>query len=480
MATYSNSAREVEMPDGNVVVLHSEPTGGANTTSNIKKFKYDDNGHVTESSAANATDLNLNSYSTPTSGSTAIGTSDAVQTAIGKLDHQSQIDQTNIWYAINNGATNQFFLTNGIYPLGSAASVAADNGELTFTNSSSGTNNADIGTIALKAGTYILTNRYVKVGGSIYGDIRLMDGGTNLTTGEVAEFTLATDKTLTIPAYTYTSALSNPVTIKPLIYDKTLWDQTTDYRPPALPNYDLTRLEAEDRASLAEVVDSGAKNLVNIPNGTITNVSGATITASNGILTISGTATADAWITLTTIPNLSGTYVLSGIQTTTTENQYFLRVEQGSNAVNDFGNSGTANFNGNGTLYLRIKSGYAFGSGTIIKPMLATKAAFCISSAFVPYCKPLASKTDHTYSLGSVDLNDITKDGTYMCSPTANSPVSGVSFLHVYNDTSYDLKQVLQKLNEPSIVYIRHRRFNSGTPPYTWTAWYKFTGTVVS
>jgi len=106
MATYSNSAREVEMPDGNVVVLHSEPTGGANSTSNIKKFTYDDNGHVTASSAADAEDLNLDSYSTPTTGTTAIGTSDSVQTAIGKLDHQSQIDQTNILYAINTGVKN--------------------------------------------------------------------------------------------------------------------------------------------------------------------------------------------------------------------------------------------------------------------------------------------------------------------------------------------------------------------------------------
>ena len=108
MATYSNTAREVEMPNGDVVVIHNAPTGGENTTSNIKKFKYDDNGHVTESTAANATDLNLNSYSTPTTGSTAIGTSDAVQTAIGKLDHQSQIDQTNILYALEKIGKNLF------------------------------------------------------------------------------------------------------------------------------------------------------------------------------------------------------------------------------------------------------------------------------------------------------------------------------------------------------------------------------------
>ena len=143
MATYSNTAREVEMPDGNVVVLHSAPTGGANTTSNIKKFKYDDNGHVTESTAADAEDLNLSSYSTPTTGTTAIGASDDVQTAIGKLDHQSHIDQTNI-LSVEDMICDTEFSTSTAYAVGDIVTYEHGLYEFTSAHSAGAWDSADV------------------------------------------------------------------------------------------------------------------------------------------------------------------------------------------------------------------------------------------------------------------------------------------------------------------------------------------------
>lgn len=61
-----------------------------------------------------------------------------------------------------------------------------------------------------------------------------------------------------------------------MVCDAPLFDISPAYEPHALPNTDLTQLESEDRAALAEVVDSGAKNKFNVSvatavNGTISN-----------------------------------------------------------------------------------------------------------------------------------------------------------------------------------------------------------------
>lgn len=229
MATYSNSAREVEMPNGDVVVLHSEPTGGANTTSNIKKFKYDDNGHVTESSAANATDLNLNSYSTPTSGSTAIGTSDAVQTAIGKLDHQSQIDQTNI-LSVKDMVCDDAFSISKSYTVGDI--TIYDNKLYKFKNAHQGAwaasdvdqislseQNSDLtqGLAELNAHPFLTVpiNHNMVYRGKNLGDTLTDAQHTALSGGNFTDLYLGDywTKTVTIPAGTYTGGDGEEVTV---------------------------------------------------------------------------------------------------------------------------------------------------------------------------------------------------------------------------------------------------------------------------
>lgn len=236
MATYSNTAREVEMPNGDVVVIHNAPTGGENTTSNIKKFKYDDNGHVTESTAADAEDLNLSGYSTPTTGSTDIGTSDDVQTAIGKLDHQSHIDQTNILYNLNMGVKNLIRLVPGTFTNNVATFEITNDGKVIINSTSSGSSAITNNYITLPAGTY----RQVGISVSGKGDVRLMNGSTRITDNP---FTLSTETTLSIHVFSY--ATNSNVVITPMLCTEEAYTQSTAYQPPALPNYDLTRMVSE-------------------------------------------------------------------------------------------------------------------------------------------------------------------------------------------------------------------------------------------
>lgn len=77
-------------------------------------------------------------------------------------------------------------------------------------------------------------------------------------------------------------------TWKPFLKDSSITDNT--FVPGSLPNSDLTQLESEDRAALADQVDSGAKNLGKY-NTSMPSWSGATITVTDDGITVSGTAT---------------------------------------------------------------------------------------------------------------------------------------------------------------------------------------------
>lgn len=245
MSTFTNTAREVEMPNGDVVILHNGVT--ENTTSNIKKFKYDDNGHVTESTAADAEDLNLSGYSTPTTGTTAIGTSDDVQTAIGKLDHQSHIDQTNILYSLQTGANN-----------------LCPESQLTIV----GNSRTKSLTVNLPAGKY-----YISCNATLSGSI-LADGVFKNSAGTVVGTASgfangANAKSITIAdtatEFYFYSTDANASFDNLMIVPEVVWNAMDhNFRGASLPNYDLTYREQQDRNALVEVIDEGAKNLFDL------------------------------------------------------------------------------------------------------------------------------------------------------------------------------------------------------------------------
>ena len=402
MATYSNSAREVEMPNGDVVVLHNAPTGGANTTSNIKKFKYDDNGHVTESTAADAEDLNLSSYSTPTTGTTAIGTSDDVQTAIGKLDHQSHIDQTNILYVSGKTGKNIFNSSDTFTtPTGLTITKNAD-GSFTVSGTSTTTVNVGIGFLVLDA-----TKTYVLSGcpnGGNSDTYSLLFGTTGYTKRDIGTGVTLTSAPANTPLTVYISIGANYAvnkTFYPMICTAEDWAIGHDYVPYALPNYDLTRLEAEDRTSLAEEIDAGAKNKFDFTNAVFTDVKAASTKTSTSI-TITADSNGDWSRSYTSVNLAAGSYVF-----TTTISNYsktvgapVIYIASSATGGNPYG---TATITGNGTVtcsfnipttgtyylcYYVNDTATASGvscSYTASNNMICTKAAFGVSSKFVPY-----------------------------------------------------------------------------------------------
>lgn len=397
---------------------------------------------------------------------------------------QIETNQENILYAINTGVKNWLpvdscNVTDGTYIVPRTTEVSLPAGKYIFyinVTSATATGIQFISSIGVDDGNHrtgICTISNLSAG-IHYSEVTVLSGTTNIT------------------VYVNNAAVIPEIMLCP----KELWDTLGhDFKRGAFPNYKLTQLESEDRAALIEQVNNSAKQLLDFVNwSSKVMVTRGTKSVSGNSLTLTATLSdcCTKWEATDIIPEegkipvtAGKTYVLSwNTNGGTDDDRVFI-----------FGNGDASKsvFTGasNKVLYYTPPTGVTFitfrvgvqdsgRSVTYSDIMICTLSDWNISNKYVEYCKPLASKTDHTYSLGSVDLNDVIKDGTYMCSPTANSPVSGVSFLQVYNDTSYDLKQVIQKLNEPSILYIRHRRYSSAAPYYTWTSWYKFTGQEVT
>lgn len=213
-------------------------------------------------------------------------------------------NQTNILYGLNMGVKN-------ILPV---AFESRTNYGVTCTNNGDGSITVN-GTNSQSSGTIIIANvqstvidgygdprnflgknkNYVCIGNTTTANLRIQILGWNSSsdnsiiassTTEGVSFNTGNWNYISVRIWVQASATFNNIVIKPMICTDAAWAQSTDYMPPALPNYDLTRLEAEDRASLAEVVDSGAKNLVDWRNttsdGTGVTISDGTYTSNNG------------------------------------------------------------------------------------------------------------------------------------------------------------------------------------------------------
>ena len=434
MSTYSNSAREVEMPDGNVVVLHSAPTGGANTTSNIKKFKYDDNGHVTESTAADAEDLNLSGYSTPTTGTTAIGASDDVQTAIGKLDHQSHIDQTNILYGLQTGVKNLFDLKNADTTAVTNISTSKTDTALTVTTSGEKKWSHVAIPMELEAGTYHVLatisgrtadssaiTRFIVASGA--GGTPELGGVTFTNNGTIDfQFTTTGGTVYLIPYPNYSATGYNATFTASdiMVCTKAAWDQEPNvYRSFALPNYDLTRLESEDRAALADEIDAGAKNKLSaqLTSGTYGHKE-ATWTLMKDCVgaTVNGTV-GGTW---------DDAYVFDK-ELTFNDQEYILVVQTSNNNLLAllFGNTssdapsnnqypaGVYRYKGTITTSSRLTAKTGTYSNDTIKLMICTKAAFGVSQKFVPYRLPYSTLGKLKWKSYEIDLSSVTFTKSY-------------------------------------------------------------------
>lgn len=212
---------------------------------------------------------------------------------------------------------------------------------------------------------------------------------------------------------------STPVVYTPMICTQEAWNASHKYAPYALPNSELTVLESEDRASLAEVVDSGAKNLFNPVN--VSSTAYGTWDASTGTFTQEGTDTkanlnltlkartssSASWVELFSNYDISANGVVS-IPFTCPVNATEFRL--GHNGTSQDANMIMTGFNiKSGTqcvVQLNVTNAVqASGKYSWKDIMICTKAAFAVSPKFVPYAKSNYSLTQLTSGLSETAYN---------------------------------------------------------------------------
>ena len=154
---------------------------------------------------------------------------------------QISTNQTNILYNLNMGVKNLIRFVPGTFTNNVATFEITNDGKVIINSTSSGSSAITNNYITLPAGTY----RQIGISVSGKGDVRLMNGSTRITDNP---FTLSAETTLSVVIFSY--ATNSNVVITPMLCTEEAYAQSTAYQPPALPNYDLTRLEAEDRAGL--------------------------------------------------------------------------------------------------------------------------------------------------------------------------------------------------------------------------------------
>lgn len=327
---------------------------------------------------------------------------------------QISTNQSNILYALNTGVKNLFDLKNAditSYPTN--ISVSKGDNSITVTSAGNKTWSHIAIPITLEAGSYhvlaTISNRTAATSAisrfivctNANGSGEL--GGNTFTANGTIDFgfttTGGTIYLTPYPNYNATGYDSSFTASDIMICTGDAWNQSHDFMPYALPNYDLTRLEAEDRAGLVDVVDSGAKNLLDLSStdtSSITKSEAITITRdSANEFTItraaSPTAVQEVKIPIPTSFPTNKYVILSGCPSNGAYATYSVEVWENnaylSDAGGDYG-SGTKEFKFSTTTgrFIRIR----FGDNTSFsnlkfKFMCCTKAAFGVSPKFVPY-----------------------------------------------------------------------------------------------
>lgn len=253
---------------------------------------------------------------------------------------------------------------------------------------------------------------------------------------------------------------------KPMLCITEDWDASHDYQPYGKSNYDLTRLEAEDRAALAEEIDGGTKNLLDVNNySNLDNVS-----ISNGVFTTQGD-------TLTTLRfdvylRNSGTTLLKVVsaQSISSNGVYYWEFVAPANTNNVLIGHNGGTYNGRATINLtNLVAGQRYviqvnvtqcqnasGAFKWQDVMICTKSAFDISQKFVPYqyptknifCQYKRITTSTTLSATGLSYT-IPENGVYRFTALAANSNSAPDTLAIYhrqsaNGSLYAFMQVYQ------------------------------------
>lgn len=406
----------------------------------------------------------MTGYAKPSSApaNPAIQANDTANQAIGKLEFKADTNQTNILLVqdatkelVDKGAKNLVDFSNLVSLVTQHSTVTKT--DTTITVSSTDTWGYQSYLLNLPAGKYELSFNATAVSissGTMF--IAVFPGQT--ATGQLVRVDVTsigakhgsfewTGGELNISFYANPSntQIINSMTITDvMICTEADWKISQNYTPFALPNYDLTVREAEDRAALIECVDEGAKNIFDFANAivpTTQNPTNATYSKNNDSITVNSNGSWGRIIIGTPIALKAGNYVFSCTISNYSKNNGKPMLYLQDNVL--IGNAyAYTQVTGNGKyvlpftlptdhiVYVAYYGNASEISGstdsyTASENMICTEAYWKISQQFVPYALP---NTDLTRMVNDLQKKAV-KVYTYHVNPNESDPEDAVTYL---------------------------------------------------
>lgn len=367
----------------------------------------------------------MTGYTKPSSApaTPAIQTSDTANQAFGKLEFKADTNQTNILYSLQTGVKNTLNLNptvlksyansgtwSGDTYLDRNKSFVVDGNTITVTGSAESNGARMVIFVGDIPANTVISG--CPEGGSTSGInsycIAIEDSnGTFVAADTGNSVTITTALTnATIYIGHGTGAVSSPLVFRPMICTKAAWDQEPNvFRPFALPNYDLTVREAEDRAALIECVDEGAKNIIKIFNK-FTTPFGLTITKNaDESITVNGSVTSADYIHIGSISAKAGTYRMLPSSVTLSENVVsFLYTQDNHLASSGSRVSYTYPSDWSTAVVLFCPANTTYNNATFY-PMICTEANWKVSQNYAPYALPNTDLTRMMTPFFTVPIN---------------------------------------------------------------------------
>jgi hypothetical protein len=378
----------------------------------------------------------MTGYTKPSSApaNPAIQTNDTANQAFGKLEFKADTNQTNILSVKAHTMRNHLSMTDG-----------------TYTATASGQKSVNIpltpvtGNVVVCFGSITSTDTdgtqcccvFKDASGTTIDTIRT-NRGSNMSGQATLGSSIATLMEL-YPAYSYQQSSNDTVTwSNGMVIKKELYDIDPSYSAYSAPNSDLTYLEAEDRAALAEEIDAGAKQLAQGQNNS-GSAGTATIQSDGYTVKLTGSAASSSSLSFATTGTIqkTGTYVFV-IEASGTMDRISIWDNTTSASVETLYATGSkeVTLTAGHSYALFHYAGSAITLNATVKYMICTKAAFGVSQKFVPYRKNLdqldSTKAPvlSTTTLENGSMNDIKTNSFMLCSSNVtDKPINSWGFL---------------------------------------------------
>lgn len=304
------------------------------------------------------------------------------------------------------------------------------------------------------------------------------------------------------------SETNGKIAATPTTFDTALSSSSTNSNAPTSKAvYDDQQrqdaLEDEDRAALAEVIDGGSKQMMDLSKATsVTATSGISYTLNtDGSLRVIWSIPQDGVGVIRfrglTMRQEAAPLFFSGCPSGGGVNSYRCELRQGA----DTEETTVVIDNGEGAEFSQPSGEYKFvvrvrhSTGDItFHPMICTAADWAISQKFVPYAPTnrelyeTKASMDNVYGYGNAitsnsNLNDYTHPGSYYCQNATvagsltNTPISNAGFRLVVESLTNTDVRFIQTIyaNGNDGAFYQRKQTSQGM-----SSWYKFTGTAVT